>query len=79
MDYLATFHTNFDAMAFLRMAKTMGTAKMKPVPRKLSSSCGTCVMFTPTQELQEDLYNKWEFEKLYQIDGDEFTLLSENE
>ena len=44
MTYLATFHTHFSALRTSRNLTEAGIpAKMAPVPRKLSSSCGTCV------------------------------------
>lgn len=46
MTFLVTFHTHFDANVFRKKAKTFGSARMRPVPRKLSSSCGTCVEFS---------------------------------
>lgn len=45
-EYLATFHTHLSAMlTFGALQKTGCRAKMQPVPRALSSSCGTCVLF----------------------------------
>ena len=44
--YLATFHTHYGAMAFQKHCKARGIpARMLPVPRELSSSCGVCVRF----------------------------------
>ncbi len=44
--YIATFHTH---LAALRSCRSLGAkglrAQMTPVPRKLSSSCGTCVRY----------------------------------
>jgi len=46
-DYAATFHTGYGAMKFYERCVSGGTpARLSPVPRKLSSSCGTCVFFT---------------------------------
>ena len=46
MKYLATFHTHFSALRTSRSLTEAGIpAKMAPVPRKLSSSCGTCVRY----------------------------------
>ena len=43
---IATFHTHLSALMPARTLKEAGVdAKMAPVPRKLSSSCGTCVMY----------------------------------
>lgn len=42
--YIATFYSHFGAMLYFKALKKQGiTAKLMPVPRKVSSSCGTCV------------------------------------
>lgn len=46
MDYLATFFTHYGAMRFHKYCIKEGiSAKMSPVPRELSASCGVCVRF----------------------------------
>lgn len=46
MEYLATFYTHYGAMRFHKHCKKDGIpAKMAPVPRELSASCGVCVRF----------------------------------
>lgn len=60
--YIATFFTHYDAIVFSRaLAREQIKSQMMPVPRKLSSSCGTCVSFEtdghklislPTDELE---------------------------
>ena len=41
---IATFFSHFGAMRYKKQCDETGiTAKMMPVPRMLSSSCGTCV------------------------------------
>ncbi len=46
MDYLATHFTHFNALRFARALNEAGlSAGLMPVPRKVSSSCGTCVRF----------------------------------
>jgi len=46
MEYLATFHTHYGAMRFQKYCgKESIPAKMAPVPRELSASCGVCVCF----------------------------------
>lgn len=54
-DYIATFHTHLAALKTHRSLTKAGiTARMAPVPRKISSSCGTCVFYTapePSYEL----------------------------
>ncbi len=46
MTYVATFYTHAAAMLTHRtMTKNGIAARMMPVPRELSSSCGTCVRY----------------------------------
>lgn len=52
MEYLVTFHTHFDAIQYVKFLKTKNLqGTLKPVPRKVSSSCGTCAFFTTTQAI----------------------------
>lgn len=45
--YIATFYSHFGAIRFKRLCdKEQIPAKCMPVPRNLSSSCGTCVRCT---------------------------------
>lgn len=45
-DYIATFFTHYDAVLFARELQGRGVAvRLSPVPRRLSSSCGTCARF----------------------------------
>lgn len=74
-DYIATFHTHLAALKTHRSLSAAGlTARMAPVPRKISSSCGTCVFYSATEPcyalLDEDT------ECVYAADG---TLLREYE
>ena len=44
--YVATFHTHFAALCTHRALTGAGVSTtLAPVPRALSSSCGTCVMY----------------------------------
>ena len=45
-EFIATFHTHLSALMTSRTLTGLGiNARMMPVPRKLSSSCGTCVRY----------------------------------
>lgn len=47
MNYIATFHTHLSAMLSCRAMTAAGIcARMAPVPRAVSSSCGTCVLYS---------------------------------
>lgn len=80
MDYLATFHTHFDAVKYLKYIKNIAeNAILKPVPRKLSSSCGSCVSFTANNEIRLSELHTEELEKLYKVQNREYLLIAENE
>ena len=63
--YIAAFHTHLSALMTSRAMTAAGVpARMAPVPRKLSSSCGTCVFYEaehPCAELLDaDTERVWE-------------------
>ena len=78
-EYVATFHTHLSALLTCRNLKDIGVdAHMMPVFRKLSSSCGTCVVFSAADpcldQMDEDV------EGVYEITGYEtYLLLYQNE
>ena len=44
--YIATFYSHYGALSYFKELEKQGiTATMMPVPRRLSSSCGTCVSY----------------------------------
>ena len=45
MFFIATFYSHFGAIQFKRRAVGIRNPQLMPVPRRLSSSCGTCVRF----------------------------------
>ena len=46
MNYIATFYSHFGAIRFKKICEKQGhAARLMPVPRDLSSSCGTCVSY----------------------------------
>jgi len=58
--YIATFFSHFGAIRFEKEIRKYGIRGIvKPVPRSLSSSCGTCVEFelnaTGEKKLSEDI------------------------
>lgn len=64
--FIATFYSHFGAIHFNRICQQKGlVSKMIPVPRDLSSSCGTCVLYES------------EFSMLDNIDEDEVEQLVE--
>ena len=66
IDYVATFHTHLSALMTERALKQAGfTARMAPVPRQLSSSCGTCVFYAAPDLCQRCLDE--DTERVYRI------------
>jgi len=46
---IATFFNHFGAIRYKKLCeRELGKAKLCPVPRSLSSSCGTCVRYSRT-------------------------------
>ena len=73
-DYIATFFTHHDALVYKRdLDKIKVKAKLMPVPRKLSSSCGTCISFKAlVNQLDELTHDTTEMvvinnNKIYQV------------
>ena len=78
-EYIATFHTHLSALMTSRALTGLGLkAQMMPVPRKLSSSCGTCVRYfgddPALSAMDEDVEAVYE-----KISSEEYTLLMENQ
>ena len=61
MTYIATFYSHFGAIRFKKLCGSKGwSARVMPVPRDLSSSCGTCVRYDgedyrPCDEIPEEV------------------------
>ena len=68
-EYIATFYTHAGAIVSSRSLTRAGVAnRMMPVPRKLSSSCGTCVRYQSAHP-RSDLMDR-ELEAAYRVDPD---------
>lgn len=73
-EFVATFHTHLSAMLTLQTLQQGGfQAKMQPVPRALSSSCGTCVRFHAQDDCRTLL--DADAEALYAVETDGYRLL----
>ena len=77
-EFVATFHTHLSALLSCRSLEALGAeAQMMPVPRALSSSCGTCVRYRAgdahLEALDEDV------EAVYEVCGGDYRLLMEKE
>jgi len=70
MEYLATFYTHYGAMCYDKHCqKNNIPARMQPVPRSISSSCGTCVRFTA--EVPPKLSEHEDMERCYNVTANE--------
>ncbi len=71
MFYIATFYSHFGALRFVKGCKEKGyQAEAMPVPRSLSSSCGSCVRFE-ADELESFLPFSKEIEQVVIERGEE--------
>ena len=53
--FIATFHSQFGAMTYFRALKKQGiSAKLMPVPRHVSSSCGICCCYEHSSVIDLD-------------------------
>ena len=78
-EFIATFHTHLAALMTSRNLNGHGArASMMPVPRKLSSSCGTCVRYQAEEAMLEQMDS--DVEAVYEVIGrEEYTCLMEKQ
>ena len=56
MRYIATFYSHYGAIQYRKNCEKLNLeAVIMPVPRELSSSCGTCVRFETEGEFPEKM------------------------
>ena len=74
MIYIATFFSHYGAMDCKKRCEKAGIpARMMPVPRKLSSSCGTCVRMEAQDE--ESIPRSEEMEQIAVEEEGEYRIL----
>lgn len=76
--FVATFHTHLSALLSSRSLAGAGVkARLAPVPRSLSSSCGTCVLYEAEESclslLDEDV------ERVYRETDGGHTMIYDNQ
>ena len=82
--YIATFYSHFGALRFKKACDALGIpARTMPVPRNLSSSCGTCTRFeadaVPDYRAHEDELEtivrvvEGGYERVYAAEGSVFS------
>ena len=78
MNYIATFYTHAAALMSDRaLRKKTIPSKLAPVPRVLSSSCGTCVMYSADDPHLNDMDR--DVEAVYSVSDTGYTVLMKNE
>ncbi|MBR4906299.1 MAG: DUF3343 domain-containing protein [Clostridia bacterium] len=78
MNYVATFYTHAAALMTNRTLNRKGIpSRLGPVPRALSSSCGTCVMYTSDDPHLPDMDR--DVEGVYVLTESDYTELLKNE
>lgn len=76
---IATFYSHFAAMQFKKTVPAEFTElQLMPVPRDLSSSCGTCVRFTATKEAVDSLVLSNETEQIVEVVTDGYRVIRDN-
>ena len=73
--YVATFHTHLAALRSCNALKKEGIAagRLAPVPRRLSSSCGTCALYEGEDPMLRCMDE--DVEAVYHRSGEEFVLI----
>lgn len=72
--YIATFHTHLAALRTSRTLTAQGIpACMMPVPRRVSSSCGTCVSYEAEEPMAA--FMDEDAESIFRASGDGYELL----
>lgn len=73
-NYIITFHTHLSALKTNRSFQKSGIkSTISPVPRKLSSSCGSCLIFEDIDS-HLDLLDE-DADKMYIVDNEDYTLI----
>lgn len=76
--YIATFYTHHDALVFVRALQGMHIrASLMPVPRRISSSCGTGARFCTQIDVSTLLLEG--VEKIFRDEEGAFTLVCRQE
>lgn len=75
MTYIATFYSHFGAIRFKRLCQEKNIpAEIMPVPRDLSSSCGSCVRYMGTLSCPASKYPE-EVEQVVAVTDQGYQLL----
>lgn len=78
MSFVATFYTHLAAIRSQRSLTRLDVpARLAPVPRAISSSCGTCVFYDGEQPCQEAMDR--DLEGIYRRTADGYETILQNE
>ncbi|UTC63145.1 DUF3343 domain-containing protein [Treponema sp. OMZ 788] len=78
-EYLITFHTHYDSLVCMRAVNKTDsaasgelTAKLIPVPRSVSSSCGTALklIFKEGASFDKDYFSQFDYDSFYFLGED---------
>lgn len=73
--YIATFYSQYGAMEYLEhLIKSGVEAKLAPTPRRVSASCGVCVVYEADACVVTD---KFEIEAIYEEAGNAYRCIFE--
>ena len=77
--YIITFYSHFSAIGFQKAMKKIGIkATLMPIPRHLSSSCGTCVKVY-LNDLNTHTIIKYDgIEKIFEINEQDVIMVYES-
>lgn len=74
---LASFHTQSGAIKFEKQMKCFGhQCKLKPVPRKISSSCGICAVFF-LEDFNDFISDDIEY--IFKVKNQDYDIIYKNE
>lgn len=74
MQYVVTFYSHFGAVSFAQSLKGRGCdCVLRPVPRKLSSSCGSCAFVTTEIDITD--FADDSVDGIYSVRGDDYIQL----
>lgn len=72
IEYVITFHTHYEALVCKRKLETINNEKagkailkLIPVPRELSSSCGTALKVSVEEEFKKNFFDAIECDQVF--------------
>ena len=72
-EYIITFHTHYEAILCKRSLESkegLSLIKMIPVPRELSSSCGTALRLEATPSFEASIFSSVEHDEVFLLEQD---------